>query len=220
MDVVQLTADGDTTTDPTRLPDAAVHEPGRFNCNTYLVRGERPALVDAGQVDGVVDAVRAHADRLDAVVVTHQHGDHVTQLDAVVEAFAPDCYAYAPHPTRTAALEDGDTVRLGDTAFEAVHTPGHADDHLAFVGESTLFSGDVVARNDEAFDDGTFGYTGGPGPARDRLVESIRRLLDRMPDGVERLYAGHGDPFHGDVRVVVETALERAEREDPKYPDR
>ena len=89
MDVVQLTADGDTTTDPTRLPDAAVHEPGRFNCNAYLVCGERPALVDAGQVDGV-----------------------------------------------------------------------------------------------------------------------------------EQLYAGHGDPFHGDVRVVVETALERAEREDPKYPDR
>jgi len=222
MDVVQLTADGDTTTDTAAagLPEATVYEPGRFNCNAYLALGDRPTLLDAGRVEGVVDAVRAHTDRLDAVVITHQHGDHVAQLEAVIDAFDADCHAYAPHPSRTAALADGDAVRIGDARFEAVHTPGHADDHLAFVGETVLFSGDVVAHNDEAFDYGTFGSTGGPGPARDRLVESIRRLLDRLPDGVESLYAGHGDVFHGDVRDAVETALERAERDEPKYPDR
>jgi len=40
-----------------------------------------------------------------------------------------------------------------------------------------------------------------------------------LPDGVGALYAGHGDAFHGDVRAVVERALERAERREPKYPD-
>jgi hypothetical protein len=33
------------------------------------------------------------------------------------------------------------------------------------------------------------------------------------------MYAGHGDEFHGDVRDVIETALERAEKREPKYPD-
>jgi hydroxyacylglutathione hydrolase len=33
------------------------------------------------------------------------------------------------------------------------------------------------------------------------------------------MYAGHGGVFHGDVRDVVETALERAEKREPKYPD-
>jgi hypothetical protein len=41
-----------------------------------------------------------------------------------------------------------------------------------------------------------------------------------MPGDVEHLYAGHGDAFHGDVRDVVETALQRAASGDPKYPDR
>jgi hypothetical protein len=41
---------------------------------------------------------------------------------------------------------------------------------------------------------------------------------------VSRLYAGHGDVFETDpagdsVRDVVERALERAERREPKYPD-
>ena len=44
-------------------------------------------------------------------------------------------------------------------------------------------------------------------------------LLDRMPAGVEGMYAGHGDAFHGDVRTVVERSLERAERREPKYPN-
>jgi hydroxyacylglutathione hydrolase len=35
--------------------------------------------------------------------------------------------------------------------------------------------------------------------------------------GVEHMYSGHGGVFHGDVRDVVETALERAEKREPKY---
>jgi glyoxylase-like metal-dependent hydrolase (beta-lactamase superfamily II) len=222
MDVVQVTADGDTTTPEAAaaLPEATAYDPDQFNCNAYLVLGERTVLVDAGQDPDVVEAVRAHTDHLDAVVVTHQHGDHVAELGAVLDAFDADCYAHAPHPGRTHDLEDGDALTLGDERFEAVYTPGHADDHVALVSETTLFAGDVVAHNDGAFDYGSFGYTGGAGPARNRLVGSIRTLLDRLPDGVEHLYAGHGDAFHGDVHDVVETALDRAASGEPKYPDR
>jgi glyoxylase-like metal-dependent hydrolase (beta-lactamase superfamily II) len=190
-----------------------------FTCNAYLALGDRTVLVDAGAMDGVVEAVRERTDDLDAVVLTHQHGDHVERLDDVLDAFDADLEAYADHPRRTRELSDGDTVDVGDESFEAVHTPGHADDHLAFVSDATVFSGDVVVHDDGAFDDGSFGRTDMPGQSRERLVESLREILDRMPDGVENMYAGHGGEFHGDVRAVIERALERAERREPKYPD-
>ena len=190
-----------------------------FTCNVYLAVGERTVLVDAGTAPGVVDTIEAHVDDVDAVVLTHQHGDHVGQLDSVLDAFDADLYCYDDHPRRTERIGDGDTLRIGDETFEAIYSPGHADDHLAFVSDSTIFSGDVVVHDDGAFDDGSFGRTDMAGQSREREIESIREILDRMPEGVEEMYAGHGDAFHGDVREVIERALERAERMEPKYPD-
>jgi glyoxylase-like metal-dependent hydrolase (beta-lactamase superfamily II) len=202
MDVYNVTADAEV-----------------FTCNAYLALGETPTLVDAGAVSGVVDVVREYTDDLDRVVLTHQHGDHVEQLDALCETVDPDVYAYADHPLRTHEIGDGDEVLVGDERFEAVFTPGHADDHVSLVSEHSLFSGDVVVHDDGAFDDGSFGRTDYPGQSRERLIQSIRDLLERLPEGVEHMYAGHGDVFHGDVRDVVETALARAEKREPKYPD-
>ncbi|GGL48572.1 MBL fold metallo-hydrolase [Halocalculus aciditolerans] len=202
MNVVNVTEDAD-----------------EFTCNAFLALGDRPALVDAGAMPGVADVVADHTEAIDTVVLTHQHGDHVQELDAVVDAFDPDVYAYDTHPLRTRELDDGDTLVLGDESFDVVYTPGHADDHVSLVSDATLFSGDVVVYDDGAFDDGSFGRTDMPGQSREALIESIQRLLDRLPASVEHMYSGHGDVFHGDVRAVVERALERAERREPKYPD-
>jgi glyoxylase-like metal-dependent hydrolase (beta-lactamase superfamily II) len=240
MDVHNVTADAET-----------------FTCNAYLATGERPVLVDAGAMTGVESVVADHVDDLAAVVVTHQHGDHVAELDAVLDAFDTDLYAYGDHPRRTHELDDGDDVEVGDETFDVVYTPGHADDHVSLVSDATLFSGDVVVHDDGAFDYGSFGRTDYLGQSRERLIDSIEELLARMPDSVEHMYAGHGDEFHGDVpgshasggsedergessgvpgsrasggsedergessgvHDVVETALGRAERREPKYPD-
>ncbi len=202
MDVTNVTADAET-----------------FTCNAYLVEGDRTVLVDAGAWDGVVDAVSERTTDLDAVVLTHQHSDHVARLDSVLDAFDASLYAYADHPRRDGELAGGDQVFIGDEPFEVVYTPGHADDHVSFVSESTLFSGDVVVHDDGAFDYGSFGRTDMPGQSREQLIESIETLLAATGDGVEHMYAGHGDVFHGDVRDVVGTALERAEKREPKYPD-
>ena len=190
-----------------------------FTCNVFLVTGETTTLVDAGAMPGIEERVTEHVDGLDRIVLTHQHGDHVEELDAVLDAFDPDLYAYAEHPGRTHELDDGDTITIGDEECEAVYSPGHAADHLAFISGTTIYSGDVVVHNDGAFDYGSFGRTDLPGQSRERLIESITTILDRLPEGVEHMYAGHGDEFHGDVRDVIETALERAERREPKYPD-
>jgi len=202
MDVTNVTADADV-----------------FTANAYLVSGDRNVLVDAGAMDGVEDVVAELVDGLDAVVLTHQDGDHVAQLGAVLDRFDAECHAYADHPRRTHEIADGDRIRVGDEDCEVVYTPGHADDHVALASDARLYSGDVVVYNDGAFDDGSFGRTDRPGQSRERLVESIEELAERTPDSVEHMYAGHGDPFHGDVHEVLERALQRARRREPKYPD-
>ena len=218
MRVVNVTADADT-----------------FTCNAYLAPAGRPTLVDAGAMEGVVDRIREETDELDAVVLTHQHGDHVSELDAVVDAFDPDVYACGDHPHRTEELDDCDVVTIGEETFDVVYTPGHADDHVSLISETTIFSGDVVVHDDGAFDYGSFGRTDYPGQSREQLIDSIERILDRLPEGVSEMYAGHGDEFRGDdresngsrarqsasdgVRDVIETALSRAEKREPKYPD-
>lgn len=198
MDVTNLTAEANV-----------------FTANAYHVRGETTTLVDVGAMPGIDRKL----DALDAVVLTHQHADHIQELETIVDAFDPEVYAAAAHPLRTHGIDDGDLLTIGDTVFEVVDTPGHAPDHVSFVSEAAIFSGDVVVYNDGAFDDGSFGRTDRPGQSRDQLIDSLEELLERLSPTVEWLYAGHGDIFQGDVQAVIERALYRASRREPKYPD-
>jgi glyoxylase-like metal-dependent hydrolase (beta-lactamase superfamily II) len=196
----------------------------QFTCNAYFVPGDTPTLVDAGTMPGVADVVAEHTAALDRVVLTHQHSDHVGRLDEVLDAFDADLFAYGDHPRRSHELDDGDTVVMGDETYDVVYTPGHANDHVSLLSETRLFSGDVVVYNDGAFDDGSFGRTDMAGQSRERLIQSLGTILDRLPDSVVSMYAGHGDVFHAadhddSVRDVIERALSRAERRQPKYPD-
>ena len=195
-----------------------------FTCNVYLVPGEKATLVDAGTMPGVEDVVADHVDELDQVVLTHQHRDHVGELDAVLDRFDPTLYAHANHPRRDVAIEDGDEVQIGDEPCEVVYTPGHASDHVSYVGSERLYSGDVVVYNDGAFGDGSFGRTDMVGQSRERLIESLHTILDRLPETITAMYPGHGDIYRASdgtepVRSILERATARAERREPKYPD-
>ncbi len=200
-----------------------------FTCNAYLAFGDTPTLVDAGTMSGVTDVIAealddAGVDELDRVVLTHQHGDHVGELDAVLDRFDPTLFAYADHPRRDVALVDGDEILVGDESCRVVYTPGHATDHVALVGAERLYSGDVVVYNDGAFDDGSFGRTDMAGQSRETLIESLHTLLNRLPETTTAMYPGHGDVYHESdgsdtVRDVIERATDRAERREPKYPD-
>ncbi|MFW6448482.1 MAG: MBL fold metallo-hydrolase [Halobacteriota archaeon] len=187
--------------------------------NAYLVDGRRPTLVDAGTDPDVVEALRDRVDELAAVIVTHGHWDHVDQLPAVVEAFDPRVYAFGPVEGRTDPLVDGQVLAVGDAEVEVVHTPGHARDHVVLLGAVSVFTGDIVVYNDAAFDDGSFGRTDLDGADRETLIDSVERLVELLPDGTAAMYPGHGEPHRGDVRAVVQRALERAQRFEPKYPE-
>jgi glyoxylase-like metal-dependent hydrolase (beta-lactamase superfamily II) len=195
-----------------------------FTCNAYLVPGEATTLVDAGTMPGVTDVIAEHVDGLDRVVLTHQHHDHVGELDAVLDRFEPRLLAAADHPRRDVAIRDGDEVLVGGEPCTVVETPGHADDHVSLVGDERVYTGDVVVYDDGAFDDGSFGRTDMAGQSRERLIESLHALLDALPETVEAMYPGHGSVYRASegastVREVIERATERAERREPKYPE-
>ncbi len=160
-----------------------------FTSNAFLIDGDRTVVVDPGNDFDAVAAVRERVDDLDAVIVTHTHPDHVGNLDAVKEAFGVEAWGFdASQPGIDRAIEDGETVRMGDHDYLALHTPGHKDDHLCFYARDPgiLFAGDLVFAN------GSFGRTDLAEGDRRTLIESIDRLRETVGDDLAEMHTGHG----------------------------
>ena len=141
----------------------AIHalNPGPFTGTgnwTWLIRGRVTTLIDAGtggsqhleELEWALDG-----DALAQVLVTHGHGDHASGATALAERFPGVRFLKMPWPERDSKwpvawepLEDGSTVDAGDDTLVAVHTPGHAPDHLCFwhPESRTMFCGDLARR--------------------------------------------------------------------------
>ena len=137
--------------------------------NTYLVGRRDVAVIDPGPNDPMHRrAIMAAAGRgrITHIFLTHTHRDHSAGLAALqAETGAITCGFGSGGPRRAAAirhseakafleanfkpnirLEDGETISGSDWSLKAIHTPGHAPDHLCFElnGTDVLFSGDHV----------------------------------------------------------------------------
>ena len=125
--------------------------------NTYLVGRRDPILLDTGA--GVPDYLplfeRYMGERgwsqPSRVVLTHRHRDHlggVEQLRARYRGLrvAKMVYRDAGLPDDVESLRDGDVIEGDGVTLVAVHTPGHASDHLCYYlpEERAVFTGDVV----------------------------------------------------------------------------
>jgi len=187
--------------------------------NTYLLPGAVPALIDAGvghagHLDAIAEALGGRP--LARVIVTHAHPDHASGATAIAERWPsaeflkipwPDHDARYPAPWRPVA--EGDRIEAGDTWLTAVHTPGHAPDHLCLWDEErrALFSGDLVVR-------GTTVVVPGRerGGSVGQYLESLERVLALAPSV---LFPAHG-PAIEDVerllRMYIRHRLERAEQ--------
>lgn len=178
-----------------------------FTSNVFLVDGERTVLVDAGSGFDVVGAIRNATDGLDAVVMTHTHPDHVGNLGSVVDAFDVDVWGFdTGHPGIDHAIADGESVRLGDHDYEALHTPGHKDDHLCLYAADpgVLFAGDLVFAN------GGFGRTDLEEGDRAVLIDSIEYVLETVGDGLREFHTGHGPSVTANPVQDVQLALQAA----------
>lgn len=122
---------------------------------TYFIDGAEPVLIDAGVgASAHLEALaRARADGPARVLVTHAHGDHASGAPAIHERWPAVRFAKRPWPERDARyavewepIADGERLAAGDGHLVAVHTPGHAPDHLSFWHEPTrtMFTGDLI----------------------------------------------------------------------------
>jgi glyoxylase-like metal-dependent hydrolase (beta-lactamase superfamily II) len=119
--------------------------------NTHLVGDRRLFILDPGpssdeHFERVVEAVGDAA--VEAIIPTHHHPDHWPLAPRLAARFGAPTLGFAPQgdyrPERTVA--DGEVLEAGSVRLQAIHTPGHAPDHLCYLllGEEALFSGDHV----------------------------------------------------------------------------
>lgn len=119
----------------------------------WLLRDEATgmtAFVDPADAGASIAAIDAAGGRLDMVLLTHHHGDHVAGTDAVrarygcpVVGAAADAHRL---PRLDRAVAEGDTVALGNSDLTVIDTPGHTVGHIAFFGggNHVLICGDTL----------------------------------------------------------------------------
>ena len=180
--------------------------------NTYVIGAPTAGEVivvdpgpDLADHRAAVDA--AIGDRsVAAVVLTHHHIDHAEAAGWAGE-WSAEAFAFSPElvSAPVSALRDGDTVARGGVALTALHTPGHASDHLCL----RVLETDAVLTGDHVLGRGTT-VVAWPDGDMAAYMDSLRRLAD-TPAAV--LYPGHG-PSIADPAATVRQYLEhRRERE-------
>jgi glyoxylase-like metal-dependent hydrolase (beta-lactamase superfamily II) len=187
--------------------------------NTYLVGERELAVIDPGPEDAAhVRAIRdAGAGRIRWILCSHTHLDHASSAVTLQKATGAKIAAMAKAVTGSPPggehdvklvldqlLADGDAVELDGCSLRAVHTPGHASNHLCFLLPETgmLFTGDHVMQ-------GSTVVIGPPDGNMRAYLQSLRRLLELE---VAVLAPGHGylihDP-HAEVERLIEHRLRR-----------
>jgi glyoxylase-like metal-dependent hydrolase (beta-lactamase superfamily II)/8-oxo-dGTP pyrophosphatase MutT (NUDIX family) len=181
--------------------------------NTYIVgRGGDVAVIDPAVSDPVyIERVArevGNRGRASVVLITHSHFDHIGGVVPLVEQMPIPVAAFEDmgEPSFvTRHLADDEVVSVGGATLRALHTPGHASNHLCFYleEEGTLFAGDVVAG---------FGTVVISPP--DGNLGDYMRTLERLRDlGLGRIYPGHGPVIDEGGAKIDEYIAHRKDRE-------
>ena len=166
-------------------------ECGHFGNNSYLLvcpQTNESILIDAPPAPGPMIEVAKGTD-VKAILITHNHWDHIEGFDEVTSAIsapvgigADDADGLPREPELR--IEDGDAITAGTITLTAIHTPGHTDGSTCFRIGKHLFTGDTL-------------FPGGPG--RSRSPEALAQLLESVSaklftlEGIDDFYPGHGD---------------------------
>lgn len=156
-------------------PDWVIPVPAFDDNYIWLVEnGDGSAfVVDPGDPAPVEAALDARDLRLDAILITHHHFDHVGGLMALKERHG--CHVYGPANPAIDGIDTtlghGDEVRVGGREFSVLAVPGHTLDHIAFFcPEATpplLFCGDTL-------------FAGGCGRLFEGTPAVMHESLDRL----------------------------------------
>src|SRR5262245_66669289 len=179
------------------------HNPGPMTLdgtNTYLVGRDPAVVIDPGpdEVDHIESIRRAAGERggIGTVLVTHGHGDHTDGVGSL-----------GLEPARPS---DGEWI----AGLRALATPGHADDHFAFLlptgadrgGPYACFTGDLILGEGSTI----VGPSNMGGSLRG-YMDSLRRLQEL---DLAVLYPGHGPEVGDPQGKIGEYIAHRQEREE------
>jgi hydroxyacylglutathione hydrolase len=191
-----------------------IHED--LGCGSYLVGDERrkvAAVVDPQwDIDPYLRLARLHGMRIEHVLETHNHADHVSGHGRLARATGATIHIHelAEAEYEHEPFADGWTLPFEELEIEALHTPGHRPEHTSFLlrdlaegahvwavltGDS-LFVGDV-ARPDLAIE---------PSDGAAGIYRSLHERLLTLDDAVE-LWPGHlGGSLCGSAGIANRTS--------------
>ena len=170
----------------------------------YLV-GDRPAktgvLIDpSNNPQAVVERAKAQGLTVEYVINTHGHPDHTNGNSDAVKLTGARVAAFkgsTVEPDR--ALEDGETLRVGDLSLKFFHVPGHCADHLLIFLEEQQ-----VALTGDLLFVGKVGGTSTESAAREEY-ESLQRTLKILPDTMT-VWPGHDYRCRPSSTIALEKA--------------
>jgi glyoxylase-like metal-dependent hydrolase (beta-lactamase superfamily II) len=178
--------------------------------NTYLIGTSELAVVDpgpddAGHREALLAAVAARGGRLSHILVTHTHLDHAPGAAALARATGAQVVGFGPDEDFAPDLSvggdwsvtlDGNGGAPGSLTLQAVHTPGHASNHLCWLlpESRTLLTGDHVMHGSTVVispPDGDLGL----------YLDSLAMVRDAQP-AIARLAPGHGRMMEQVTEVI------------------
>lgn len=177
--------------------------------NTYLVGIDEIVVVDPGPDDaGHLDAiVGCGGDRIRWIAVTHTHPDHAPGVEGLRERTGAEVLGFGKRdgfkPDRR--LGDGDTIEATEFRLRAVHTPGHAANHLCYLVEEER----MLLTGDHVMEGSTVVIRPPDGDMADYLasLEKVRKLRLRS------IAPGHGRLIEEPAAVLDWYIAHRLERE-------
>ncbi len=202
--------------------------PPATTTNTFIVGNRQLYLIDPATPDrqeqqrlfDKMDEFIAAGKNFESILLTHHHADHVGAVEASSQRYQlavrahPLCYERIRGDfIRGAAIHDGDTLNLGtapdgtaDWQLLALHTPGHAVDHLCFMENRyhALIAGDMLSTVSSILIDPPEGHLR-------TYLDSLKKLLQHP---VKTLHPAHGQA-HRDGHALINRYLEhRQDREE------
>jgi hydroxyacylglutathione hydrolase len=190
--------------------DVRMFTVGLVQENCFLLRrdGSQSALiVDPGdEAPVILNAVDELGVKIEAILVTHCHFDHIGAVAPVAEATGAPVYvseierpvladimSYVPFPgfgpyesyEADHTLKGGEQLELAGFEIDVLFTPGHSPGHLTYSIPSAqaIFSGDVLFQ-------GSVGRVDLPGGDWETLLGSIGALVESLPEETT-VYPGH-----------------------------